>query len=186
MTILFEMTIRDNHEQVLVFEDDAIPHLNFTLLFRQLPSLCLEADKMLLGATIWHSKHTNWLGGVCFGADHVTYGTFALLIKRICYRPILKWLQFGKPKPYDHVYRHLQQQKLTVRVAFPPFLVIADVTQPSLINNNRTSIQHDIEKRSEIHLWHLKDYPMVRIPIHTTKIDESKVRPSKKRVNRRM
>ncbi|CAF3405457.1 unnamed protein product [Rotaria socialis] len=174
MTKFFNMIIRKNYEKVFVFEDDAIPHRNFTVLFKQLPSRCLEADVLLLGATIWHSKHTDWPSEACFDADRATFGAFALLLRRKSYRPILHWLKFGKPKPYDHVYRYLQQQKLIVRVAFPPFLVIPDVSHLSLINNNRSGIQFDTEKRAEQHLWHLKDYPMTRIPIHSMKTNRRK------------
>ncbi|CAF3988641.1 unnamed protein product, partial [Rotaria sp. Silwood1] len=105
MAKFFEMMVRDNPEQVLVFEDDAIPHLNFKVLFKELPSRCLEADLLLLGAGIWHSKHTQWPSGACFDADDATFGAYALLIKRICYGPILSWLQRETPRPYDHVYR---------------------------------------------------------------------------------
>ncbi|CAF4903044.1 unnamed protein product [Rotaria sp. Silwood1] len=99
--------VRDNPEQVLVFEDDAIPHLNFKVLFKELPSRCLEADLLLLGAGIWHSKHTQWPSGACFDADDATFGAYALLIKRICYGPILSWLQRETPRPYDHLWEWL-------------------------------------------------------------------------------
>ncbi|CAF3055439.1 unnamed protein product [Rotaria sp. Silwood2] len=137
--------VRENDEKVFVFEDDAIPHRNFTALFRELPHRCLEADVLLLGATIWHKKHTDWPSGACFDASSATFGAFALFLKRVSYRPILQWLQAGTPKPFDHVYRHLQQKNLSVRVAFPPFLVIPDISHPSLINKKRSDIQFDIQ-----------------------------------------
>ncbi|CAF0855687.1 unnamed protein product [Rotaria sordida] len=168
------MMVRENHEKVFVFEDDAIPHRNFKALLRELPHRCVEADVLLLGATIWHTKHTDWPSGACFDASRATFGAFALLLKRVSYRPILQWLQANTSEPYDHVYRHLQQKKLSVRVAFPPFLVIPDISHPSLINNNRTAIQFDVIKRAEVHLWHLKDYPMVQIPTQIMKTNVSK------------
>ncbi|CAF4768257.1 unnamed protein product, partial [Rotaria sp. Silwood1] len=75
-----------------------------------MPSRCLEADVLLLGATIWHSKHTDWPSGACFDADHATFGGFAVLLQRVTYRPILKWLQRSKSQPYDLVYWYLQRQ----------------------------------------------------------------------------
>ncbi|CAF1188531.1 unnamed protein product [Rotaria sp. Silwood1] len=183
MTMFYSMLVRENYEKVFVFEDDAIPHRNFTALFRELPRRCLEADVLLLGATIWHRKHTDWPSGACFDASSETFGAFALLLKRVSYRPILQWLQAGPSQPYDHVYRHLQRKKLSVRVAFPPFLVIADISHPSLVDNNRVNIQFDVNKRAEVHLWHLKDYPMIRIPTQTKKINASEAKLFKNKVN---
>src|SRR3984957_19505258 len=56
MKKFFTMILRKNYNEVFVFEDDAIPHLNFTTLFNQLPNRCCEADVLLLGANLWHKS----------------------------------------------------------------------------------------------------------------------------------
>ena len=56
MKKFFAMTLERNYNEVFLFEDDAIPHLNFTQLFKQLPSRCQEADLLLLGATMFLRK----------------------------------------------------------------------------------------------------------------------------------
>ncbi len=165
MQKLFTMIIQRNYTEVYVFEDDAIPHVNFTTLFKQLPSRCSQADVLLLGASMWHQRQDQWPSGACFDADNRTYGAFALLIKRTAFSPIVAWLKTGEQVPYDVMYRHLQRQGLIVRVAYPPFLVIMDVSHPSLIDNHRGRIQFDFQKRAARHRWHLEDYPMSVIPV---------------------
>ena len=164
----FKMARHRKYREVFLFEDDAIPHMKFTELFSQLSDRCLEADVLLLGATIWHPHRTAWPSGVCFDADNRTYGAFALLIKQSAFFPILTWLYQGPRVPFDHMYRYLQTEGLTVRVAHPPFLVIPDVSHASLINNDRSSIQFDMPRRAEMHDWHLEDYPLslIKIPVH--------------------
>jgi hypothetical protein len=156
----FTMALRRQYSEVFVFEDDALPHFNFTQLFSQLPDRCRQADVLLLGATMWHATRTAWPSGVCFDADQQTYGAFAMLVKQSAYLPILTWLYQGPLVPFDHMYRYLQTQGVTIRVAHPPFLVIPDVSHPSLINNNRSLIQFNISIRAARHGWHLEQYPL--------------------------
>ena len=165
----FKMARHRNYNEVFLFEDDAIPHVKFAELFDQLSDRCLEADVLLLGATIWHPTRTAWPSGVCFDADNRTYGAFALLIKQSAFLPILTWLYQGPRAPFDHMYRYLQIEGLTVRVAHPPFLVIPDISHSSLINNNRSVIQFDMPRRAERHDWHLEDYPVSQIKIDVDK-----------------
>ena len=163
MKMFFNMTIRENYDQVMVFQDDAIPHKNFTYLYEHLPQQCAEADVLLLGASIWHQRHSEWPIGSCFDADRLTFGAYGLLVKKSAFRPILYWLDRVTYITFDHIYRYLQQSGLTVRVAYPPFLIIMDVSHKSLINNRRKKIQFNVEKRAKIHDWHLENYPLATI-----------------------
>jgi hypothetical protein len=163
MKMFFNMTIRENYDQVLVFQDDAIPHVNFTSLYRNLPEKCQQADILLLGAIIWHKKRSAWPRGACFDADRLTFGAYGMLVKNVAFHPILYWLDRVSYITFDHVYRYLQQSGVTVRVAYPPFLVIMDVSHKSLIDNRRKKIQFNVQKRAEIHDWQLENYPVATI-----------------------
>ena len=163
MNLFFNMTIRENYDQVMVFQDDAIPHLNFSYLYAHLPKQCTQADVLLLGASMWHKKRGDWPNGTCFDADRRTFGAYGLLVKKSAFHPILHWLDRVSYITFDHIYRYLQQSGLIVRVAYPPFLIIMDVSHPSLVNNRRMKIQFDVKKRAKIHDWHLKDYPSATI-----------------------
>ena len=63
---LLTMIIRFNANEVFLFEDDAVPHRNFTKLFQQLPKACVEATVLLLGASLTHENRTSWLDDSCF------------------------------------------------------------------------------------------------------------------------
>lgn len=164
MRKVFTMAYKRNYDHVIVLEDDSIPHLNFTSLFRDLHSRCRQADVLLLGATIWHTSPEFWPRGVCFDADARTFGAFALLVKRSAFVPILSWLETDRRVPFDHMYIDLQNRGIVVRVAHPPFLVIADITHNSSINNNRGRAQFDTELRARKHDWRLENYPLFSIP----------------------
>ncbi|CAF1057004.1 unnamed protein product [Rotaria sordida] len=128
------MVLHHKYEQVFVFDDDTIPHLNFSTLFNKLSDRCRQADALLLGAAINHKSREQWPSGSCFDADSRTYGSFALLVKKSAFVPILDWLRTGEEAPFDTVYGHLRKRGINVRVAYPPFLVIPDVSHPSLVN----------------------------------------------------
>lgn len=165
MNTFFEMVLRNSYEEVMIFDDDAIPHLNFTTLFNQLPNRCRQADVLLLGATVCHGSRDKWPPGACFDADTRTYGSFALLVKKKGFLPILEWLALGEEAPFDIVYTYLQKQGLSVRVAYPPFLAIPDVSHPSLVNKYRVIDRYTIQQRAAMHDWHLGNYPMFVIPM---------------------
>ena len=160
----FTMAVERNYTEVFLFEDDAIPHLNFSQLFNNLPIRCQEADVLMLGATIWTESEKPWPPEACFDATSSTYGAFALLVKRSAFLPILNWLQTEPGTVWDFIYRHLQQKKLIVRVAYPPFLVIADISHASSVNPNREIDKLDVRIRAAKHDWHLEDYPLFSIP----------------------
>lgn len=164
MKNFFKMTIRMNYSEVFLFEDDAIPHLNFTAMFKQLPNRCREADVLLLGAIMWR-RPKYWPSGICFDANTVTFGSYALFVKRSAYTSIVRWLQNDKKLPFDNMYPHLQKQGITVRVAYPPFLVIPEISHASLIDNNRNKIQFNIKRRIAIHDWKLDNHPLFKIPV---------------------
>ena len=162
--------IKGNDENILHNDDkrelwssDGIPHLNFSYLYEHLSQRCTQADILLLGASIWYNTLKDWPKGTCFDADRRTFGAYGLLVKRSAFHPILHWLDRVNYITFDHIYRYLQQSGLIVRVAYPPFLVIMDVSHPSLVNNRRMKIQFDVKKRAKIHDWHLKNYPVATI-----------------------
>jgi hypothetical protein len=165
MKNFFTMVLHKNYNEVFVFDDDAIPHLNFTTLLNKLPNRCHQADVLLLGATICHESPDRWPTGTCFDADERTYGSFALLVKKTAFVPILNWLKIGEKSPFDTVYAHLQKHGINVRVAYPPFLAIPDVSHPSLVNKYRIIDEKTVEERAAKHDWHLENYPMSVIPV---------------------
>jgi hypothetical protein len=160
MKRFFNMTLVKNYKEVFVIEDDAIPHFNFTSLFKQLSNRCQEADVLLLGATIWSDSQGYLSSGPCFDVDHRIFGAFALYIKRSAFKPIINWLETEVDVAYDHVYVPLQKQGLIVRVTHSPFLAIPDVSHSSLVHNNRGKVQFDMKKRALLHGWQLDSYPI--------------------------
>jgi hypothetical protein len=165
MKLFFQTVANENFSSVFLFEDDAIPHKNFTNLFKQLPSKCLEADLLLLGATMWHSNLRDWPSEPCFDADTGTRGAFASFIKQSAFLPILELLNKDLDRPYDNMYPDLQKKGIIVRVAHPPFLAIPDISHPSLIDNHRGAIQFNIQQRALKHGWNLDYYPVSSIPV---------------------
>lgn len=161
MKNFFTMASDRKYEQVLLFEDDAIPHRNFSYLFDHLPKRCSEADVLLLGATIWTWQFESSVEKTCFDADKFTFGAFALLVKSSAFQSIVRWLEKGPPVPADLVYAELQRNGLIVRVAYPPFLVIPDVSHASIVDDNRSSSQHNMTSEAAIHRWDLKSYPII-------------------------
>lgn len=166
MRQFYTMAHESNFSQVFSFEDDAIPHVNFSKLIKQLDNRCRRADVLLLGASLWHKNQTHWPSGVCFDADNRTFGSHALMVKRQAFTSIISWLETGPQLPFDHIYQYLQDQGKTVRVAFPPFLAIPDVLHVSTIRNNRSKVQFNITERAAVHRWNLTDYPVISIPTH--------------------
>ncbi|CAF3378590.1 unnamed protein product [Rotaria sp. Silwood2] len=140
------MVLHHKYEQVFVFDDDTIPYLNFSTLFNKSPGRRRQADVLLLGAAINHKSREQWPSGNCFDADSRTFGSFALLVKKSAIIPILDWLRTGEVASFDIVYGHLRQQGLGARVAYPPFLVIPDVSHPSLVNKYRMIDQYRVLK----------------------------------------
>lgn len=159
MKMFFRMVKSKQYDEVMVFQDDAIPHLNFSSLYASLDRRCIDADVLLLGASIWHRKRSLWPQGTCFDADKMTFGAYGLSVKRKAFDPILTWLDEVEQITFDHIYKYLQIDGLTVRVAHPPFLVIMDVSHQSLINNHRSALQFNIDARATLHDWHLNEYP---------------------------
>ena len=160
MKRFFAMALERDYSEVFVFEDDAIPHLNFTQLFKRLPSRCQEADVLLLGASMWLPEEENWPLEACFDARIETVGAFGLLIKKSAFLPILTWLKIGPALPWDLAFRELQRQQLIVRVAYSPFLVIPDITHPSSVDPHREVDRVDVHLRAERNDWHFENYPV--------------------------
>lgn len=160
MKMFFNFTLMKNYDEVLVFQDDAIPHRNFSSLFVHLHRRCVEADILLLGASMWHGNKDRWPNETCFDADRMTFGAYALQVKRKAFQPILIWLNQVQHITFDHIYPSLQKNGLIVRVAHPPFLVIMDVSHPSSINRHRVSFQYNLAIRAKLHRWNLKEYPL--------------------------
>jgi hypothetical protein len=165
MKNFFTMAVHNNYDEVFVFDDDTIPHLNFSTLFNQLPNRCRQADVLLLGAVINHHSREEWPTGACFDSDSRTYGSFALFVKKLAFAPILDWLRTGEEASFDMIYTHLRNQGIRVRVAYAPFLVIADLSRPSLVNKYRMIDQYTVEERAVMHDWNLENYPMSVISI---------------------
>ena len=163
MRKLFTMAVEKNFNEMFVFEDDAMPHRNFTKLFHQLPNRCRDADVLLLGAMVTFTSRDRWPFQACFDADRRTYGSHALYIKKSAFIPILDWLTETDVGPFDTVYAHLQNQGIVVRVAFPPFLSIQDLSHRSSVNVFRGIDRLDPEQRAEMHNWNLSDYPVSEI-----------------------
>jgi len=164
MRQIYTMAYKRNYSHVLTLEDDAIPHLNFTSLFRNLHPRCSQADVLLLGAAVWHNSPNLWPQGVCFDADHRTFGSVALFVKRSAFLPILSWLETGRRVPFDHMYSDLQDMGIVVRVAHPPFLVLPESTHESTINNKRSRVQFNTKLRAQKHDWHFENHPPFAIP----------------------
>ncbi|CAF1260767.1 unnamed protein product [Adineta steineri] len=164
-TNLLQMAIRDNYNEMFVFEDDAIPHLNFTQLFKELPRECRKADVLVLGAMLTYKNKKEWPKGTCFKPDPRTYGTFAVLYRRSAFQPILNWLMETNIGPLDSVYRHLLYEGINVRVAYPPFLAIMDVSHRSSVSKNRGIDRISVEERADLHEWNLDEYPMSKIVV---------------------
>ncbi|UJR20030.1 hypothetical protein I4U23_023164 [Adineta vaga] len=159
MKKIYMMAIEKNYNEMFVFEDDAIPHRNFTKLFENLPERCREADVLLLGALVFYASRKRWPFGPCFDADHRTYGGHGLYVKKSAFRPIVDWLVETDIGPYDTVYQHLQKQGLKVRVAHSPFLVIQNLNHPSSVHGYRSIDRLSIDQRANVHNWNLEDYP---------------------------
>ncbi|CAF1672653.1 unnamed protein product [Adineta ricciae] len=171
MKNIYTMAIEKKYKAMFVFEDDAIPHRNFTKLFENLPERCREADVLLLGATLNYSKKRKLWEKACFDVPKVAWGAFALYVKSTAFKPIVDWLMEMDLNPFDSVYEVLQGEGLKVRVAYPPFLVIADVSHPSSVNPYRGIDRLPMHERAELHKWNLEDYPMSEMSIE---IDQEK------------
>ncbi|CAF4210777.1 unnamed protein product, partial [Adineta steineri] len=100
-----------------------------------------------------------------FKPDPRTYGTFAVLYRRSAFQPILNWLMETNIGPLDSVYRHLLYEGIDVRVAYPPFLAIMDVSHRSSVSKNRGIDRISVEERAELHEWNLDEYPMSKIAV---------------------
>ncbi|CAF1408218.1 unnamed protein product [Adineta ricciae] len=159
MKNIYTMAIEKKYKAMFVFEDDAIPHRNFTKLFENLPERCREADVLLLGALVLYTNRKRWPFGPCFDADQRTYGSHALYVKDSAFKPIVNWLMETEIGPFDTVYQHLQHQGLKVRVAHPPFLSIQNLNHHSSVHDYRAIDRLNITQRAEVHNWDLKDYP---------------------------
>ncbi len=173
MTQFFHMARMANLQQVLVLEDDAIPHLQ---LRSHLQSLLSEsrcgaymlntngAGILMLGATIWQDgwQLLNRLGvnetGSCRNICSKTLGSFAVLYHKTTFPTILAWLNTTTNEPYDSVFPHLSRLGYPVRLAVPN-LVIRDVTHPSPIDRPyNDTVHYNLTKRASIHQWKLTDY----------------------------
>ena len=161
MQNFFTMADSSNYSEVLSFEDDAIPHTNFSTLIHGIHDRCQEADILLLGATFWHRNHSHWPRGPCPDVDNKTLGSHALLVRRSAFPAILQWLRMGPEQPFDMMYQDLQRQAITVRVAYPPILFITDVTHSSAVNPVRTRILASPSYRAARHGWNLQDFPII-------------------------
>lgn len=163
MKNLFTLAVKRNYNDMFVFEDDAIPHRNFTALFRQLPKRCREADVLLLGAIVTSTGRRRWPFGPCFDATRRTYGSHALYVKKSAFVPILDWLTETSIGPFDTVYGHLRYQKMIVRVAHSPFLSIQDHSHPSSVNAFRSIDRMSPKQRAMMHHWNLDEYPVAEM-----------------------
>lgn len=172
MENFFMMADSSNYSEVLSFEDDAIPHTNFSRLIYEMNDRCQEADILLLGASFWHRNHSHWPKDVCPDVDNQTLGSHALLVKRSAFPAILQWLRTGPAQPFDMIYRHLQTQGISVRLAYPPILFITDVTHSSAVNPVRTRILSSPLYRAARHGWNLQNYPIISFDNFTSRAIE--------------
>jgi hypothetical protein len=163
MEKIYTMAVKENYNDIFVFEDDAVPHRNFTQLFRNLPQRCREADILLLGALVYSASRDQWPFGPCFDADERTFGAHGLYVKNSAFKPILEWLMEIDTEPFDHMYKHLMKQGIKVRVAHPPFLVIQNLNHNSSVDPSRSVDKLSIQERAYIHNWNLEDYPTTEI-----------------------
>lgn len=177
MKMFYNMTLGKNLSEILVFEDDAIPHYNFSHLFRTMSNSCREADILLLGSTYFGGQTRLSSQSSCFDADRHTFGGFGLYVRRNVFQPILKWLNHGRITPYDDMYVDLQRQGFIVRVAYPEFLVIADISHASLTKNNYSRTYFQFSHRAEVHQWNLSNYPMFAVKLFSDATEISTKKP---------
>ncbi|CAF1029083.1 unnamed protein product [Rotaria sordida] len=170
MIRLIETAIKANLQQVLIVEDDAIPHRRFSHLFKALIHdhrcrECVSGGILMLGSTTWSAgwktldRYNTVETGMCRNIGTETYGSFAILFHHATFQPILAWLKAKiMPQPYDFVFAHLVRLGYPVRLALPN-LVISDIRHESLIRPrpNNTSF-HNLTLRAKIHRWEIENY----------------------------
>jgi hypothetical protein len=173
MTNFFQMALDTNLNRVLVLEDDAIPHRQFSSHLRQLLSDSRCGQYMLhkhsggilmLGTTVWEEgwhildKLSVNDTGLCNNICTKTSGSFAVIYHRATFKTILDWLNTTIDDSYDQVFIHLSRLGYPVRFAIPN-LVIKDVRHISLIHQAyNDTVHYDLKQRASIHRWTLSNY----------------------------
>ena len=171
---IFRDALARGFQHIVVFEDDALPSLNFSSWWKNfLQGSCSaflhKNDSppwtVLLGATV-HAHKTweaileqvqedqfyNTIGNIsCFDVPPRTYGAFAILYDTRLIPVILSWLE-AYDEPFDWVWSFLSAQGFIVK-SVAPFLVIAELQKPSLVANRSTMSLTD---RHLLHRWNTK------------------------------
>ncbi|CAF1512077.1 unnamed protein product [Rotaria magnacalcarata] len=170
MTRLIQKVIDAKLQQVLIVEDDAIPHNRFSQLFKELfdnhrCKECVFGGILMLGSTTWASgwktldRYNNVEKEVCRNICTENYGSFAVLLNQAVLQPILDWLrEKNMPQPYDYVFAHVARLGYPVRLAIPN-LIVSDIRHVSLIRPrpNHTNF-HNLTYRAKLHRWKIENY----------------------------
>ena len=173
MMQFFHMARMRNLQQVLVLEDDTIPHVQLRSRLRALlsGSRCggymhntQGAGILMLGATVWQDgweildKLAKNETGSCRNICSKIRGSFAVLYHKITFTAILTWLNNNTNEPYDSVFPHLSRLGYPVRLAVPN-LVIRNTTHASPFDRSyNDTVHYDLTMRASVHRWKLSDY----------------------------
>ncbi|CAF3493326.1 unnamed protein product [Rotaria sp. Silwood1] len=170
MTHLMQTIINAKLQQVLIVEDDAIPHRRFSQRFQEVIDdhrcrECVSGGILMLGSTTWFpgwrtlDKYKNVEKGTCRNICTENYGSFAVLLHQATFQPILDWLKAeNMTQPYDFIFAHLVRLGYPVRLTFPN-LVITDVRHNSTIQPRPLSSNfHNLTVRARIHRWTIENY----------------------------
>ncbi|CAF2522248.1 unnamed protein product [Rotaria sp. Silwood2] len=170
MIRLIQTVINAKLQQVLVVEDDAIPHRRFGQLLQELINdhrckECVSGGILMLGSTTWFpgwrtlDRYKKVENGTCRNICTQDYGSFAVLLHQATFQPILAWLKAeSMPQPYDYIFAHLSRLGYPVRLTFPN-LVITDVRHDSaILHRPLNSSFHNLGRRAKIHRWTIENY----------------------------
>ncbi|CAF3759830.1 unnamed protein product [Rotaria sp. Silwood1] len=170
MIRLIQTVINAKLQQILIVEDDAIPHRRFSELFKALVHdhrcrECVSGGILMLGSTTWSAgwktldRYDNVEKGMCRNICTANYGSFAILLNQAVFQPILAWLKAtSMPQPYDYIFTHLAHLGYPVRLALPN-LVISDIRHESLIRPRpNNTVFHNLTYRAKIHRWKIENY----------------------------
>jgi hypothetical protein len=133
----------------------------------------------MLGATLWHAQNSRmspslYFGGwnsaledmaqrsheypesemLCFNFAPCVVGSFAVIFHRRTYQHVLNFLSVPIKLPFDHLFQHLLDRDIPVRVAFP-FLAVADVGHASSVDPGHST---DVQLRLSRHRWNPSEF----------------------------
>ena len=166
----------------LVMDDDARRIQNFTEYYSEIQEdmYCRQAldfgGVLMLSASIWYkgsypslNSATEYVGGwaladhdkkvhksMCASGQKAFVGSVAVVYTRKAAALILDWLDDTPNKPFDHVFGHLAQKGVAVRMV-TPHLFIAPLDKISSTNPQR-SISTDTATAYQIHRWNPELY----------------------------